>query len=61
MTIKRITLKKNLVTPHLFALSPCLIALNAESIEAAYIDGVLKIDIAKREEAKMVRRQIEIK
>ena len=34
---------------------------NAESIEAAYIDGVLKIDIAKREEAKMVRRQIEIK
>jgi HSP20 family protein len=34
---------------------------NSESIEAAYIDGVLKIDIAKREEAKMVRRQIEIK
>jgi HSP20 family protein len=34
---------------------------NAESIEAAYTDGVLKIDIAKREEAKMVRRQIEIK
>ena len=34
---------------------------NTESIEAAYTDGVLKIDIAKREEAKMVRRQIEIK
>jgi HSP20 family protein len=34
---------------------------NAESIEAVYSDGVLKIDIAKREEAKMVRRQIEIK
>jgi HSP20 family protein len=34
---------------------------NAESIEAAYTDGVLKIDNAKREEAKVVRRQIEIK
>ncbi|UOE50943.1 Hsp20/alpha crystallin family protein [Mucilaginibacter sp. SMC90] len=34
---------------------------NAESIEATYTDGVLKIDIAKREEAKMVRRQIEVK
>ena len=34
---------------------------NAEGIEAAYTDGVLKIDIAKREEAKIVRRQIEIK
>ena len=34
---------------------------NAEDIEASYTDGVLKIDIAKREEAKMVRRQIEIK
>ncbi|MFD2144520.1 Hsp20/alpha crystallin family protein [Mucilaginibacter antarcticus] len=34
---------------------------NAEGIEAAYTDGVLKIDIAKREEAKAVRRQIEIK
>ncbi|MFD0749139.1 Hsp20/alpha crystallin family protein [Mucilaginibacter calamicampi] len=34
---------------------------NAEQIEAAYTDGVLKIDIAKREEAKAVRRQIEIK
>jgi len=34
---------------------------NTENIEAAYSDGVLKIDIAKREEAKMVRRQIEIK
>src|ERR1700744_1305061 len=30
-------------------------------IEASYTDGVLRIDIAKREEAKMVRRQIEIK
>lgn len=34
---------------------------NAEQINAAYTDGVLKIDIAKREEAKAVRRQIEIK
>jgi HSP20 family protein len=34
---------------------------NAENIEATYIDGVLKIDIAKREEAKVMRRQIEIK
>jgi HSP20 family protein len=34
---------------------------NAENIEAVYTDGVLKIDIAKREEAKSVRRQIEIK
>lgn len=34
---------------------------NAENIEATYTDGVLKIDIAKREEAKLVRRQIEIK
>lgn len=34
---------------------------NAEQIEAVYTDGILKIDIAKREEAKMVRRQIEIK
>src|ERR1700749_4756882 len=31
------------------------------NIEAAYTDGILRIDIAKREEAKMVRRQIEIK
>ncbi|MES2268385.1 MAG: Hsp20/alpha crystallin family protein [Bacteroidota bacterium] len=30
-------------------------------IEASYTDGILKIDIAKREEAKVVRRQIEIK
>ncbi|UOE47802.1 Hsp20/alpha crystallin family protein [Mucilaginibacter sp. SMC90] len=30
-------------------------------IEAGYTDGVLSIDIAKREEAKMVRKQIEIK
>ncbi|TWR30954.1 Hsp20/alpha crystallin family protein [Mucilaginibacter pallidiroseus] len=34
---------------------------NYENIEASYNDGVLSIDIAKREEAKMVRRQIEIK
>lgn len=34
---------------------------NAENIEAVYTDGVLKIDIAKREEARAVRRQIEIK
>jgi HSP20 family protein len=34
---------------------------DAENIEVAYTDGVLKIDIAKREEAKAVRRQIEIK
>ncbi len=34
---------------------------NAEQIEAGYTDGILKIDIAKREEAKAVRRQIEIK
>jgi HSP20 family protein len=30
-------------------------------IGASYTDGVLRIDIAKREEAKAVRRQIEIK
>jgi HSP20 family protein len=30
-------------------------------IDASYIDGVLKIDISKREEAKNIRRQIEIK
>ncbi|MFD0766008.1 Hsp20/alpha crystallin family protein [Mucilaginibacter lutimaris] len=30
-------------------------------IEATYTDGILKIDIAKREEAKAIRRQIEIK
>lgn len=30
-------------------------------IDASYTDGVLRIDIAKREEAKAVRRQIEIK
>jgi len=34
---------------------------NAEQIDATYVDGVLKIDIAKLEEAKAVRRQIEIK
>lgn len=31
------------------------------NIEATYSDGILRIDIAKREEAKAVRRQIEIK
>src|ERR1700744_456826 len=30
------------------------------NIEASYTDGILRIDIAKREEAKVVRRQIEI-
>jgi HSP20 family protein len=30
-------------------------------IEATYVDGILCIDIAKREEAKAVRREIEIK
>ncbi|MVN23062.1 Hsp20/alpha crystallin family protein [Mucilaginibacter arboris] len=30
-------------------------------IEAAYEDGVLKIDLAKKEEAKTVSRQIDIK
>lgn len=30
-------------------------------IDATYTDGVLRIDIAKREEAKTVRRQIAIK
>jgi len=30
-------------------------------IEAVYQDGILRIDIAKREEAKIVRRQIDIK
>lgn len=34
---------------------------NAERIDAAYEDGVLKIDIAKREEAKAIRKHIEIK
>jgi len=34
---------------------------DAEQIEAGYENGVLKIDIAKREEAKAVRKQIEIK
>lgn len=34
---------------------------NAEQIEAVYESGVLRIDIAKREEAKAVRKQIEIK
>jgi len=30
-------------------------------IDASYTDGVLRIDIAKREEAKAVRRQIAVK
>jgi HSP20 family protein len=30
-------------------------------IEAAYEDGVLKVDVAKKEEAKAMSRQIEIK
>jgi HSP20 family protein len=30
-------------------------------IEAAYEDGVLKVDIAKKEEARMASRQIELK
>ena len=30
-------------------------------IEATYTDGLLKVDIAKKEEAKLVSRQIEIK
>jgi HSP20 family protein len=30
-------------------------------IDATYTDGILRIDIAKREEAKTVRRQIDIK
>jgi len=34
---------------------------DTEQIEAVYSDGILSIDIAKREEAKAVRRQIEIK
>lgn len=32
-----------------------------EKIEAAYTDGILKIDLAKKEEAKSVSRQIELK
>ena len=34
---------------------------NVDGIEANYNDGILRIDIPKREEAKMVARQIEIK
>lgn len=36
-------------------------AADENGIEAKYLDGVLCIDIAKREEAKMQSRQIEIK
>jgi len=32
-----------------------------DNINATYTDGILSIDIAKREEAKVMRRQIEIK
>ena len=32
-----------------------------DRVEAAYEDGVLKIDVAKKEEAKTVSRQIELK
>jgi len=34
---------------------------DANQIEASYTDGILGIDVAKREEAKMVRKQIDIK
>lgn len=34
---------------------------NENGIQATYNDGILKIDIPKREEAKTVSRQIEIK
>ncbi|MBK0378479.1 Hsp20/alpha crystallin family protein [Mucilaginibacter segetis] len=34
---------------------------NPDDIQAFYTDGILNIEIAKREEAKMVRRQIEIR
>lgn len=34
---------------------------NENGIQASYNDGILKIDIPKREEAKTVSRQIEIK
>ncbi|MET4141751.1 Hsp20/alpha crystallin family protein [Pedobacter sp. UYP1] len=36
-------------------------AADKNGIEAKYVDGVLCVDIAKREEAKMQSRQIEIK
>jgi len=36
-------------------------AADEKGIEAKYVDGVLCVDIAKREEAKMQSRQIEIK
>lgn len=36
-------------------------AANCDNINASYMDGILRIDIAKREEAKSVSRQIEIK
>jgi HSP20 family protein len=36
-------------------------SVNAEKIEASYNDGVLAIDLPKREESKSVRKQIEIK
>lgn len=36
-------------------------AADCNNINASYTDGILRIDIAKREEAKSVSRQIEIK
>jgi HSP20 family protein len=36
-------------------------AADQNGIEAKYVDGVLCVDIAKKEEAKMQSRQIEIK
>lgn len=35
-------------------------AANANSIEAKYIDGVLKIEVAKKEDAKIQAREINI-
>jgi HSP20 family protein len=36
-------------------------AADHSRIEASYQDGILKVDIAKKEEAKSVTRQIELK
>lgn len=36
-------------------------SVNDSNIEAEYADGILKINIAKKEEAKSVRRQIEVR
>ncbi|MET4140956.1 hypothetical protein ABIB30_003341 [Pedobacter sp. UYP1] len=43
------------------SLSDYLVGTGFVKFRLAYTDGILRIDIAKREEAKMVRRQIEIK